>query len=245
MGHDTREKDHNDHADQRRKWWVTDLILLTLGVVLSILASHLGVIPYISGRRNEPGLMYGYCPLLWFAALGFWVTIAVRVFITWPKHLRNRKSLSWACPPVIICLLSLGLPFTGLVPAGYGGFIGGFKRRMELHADTASIQAWLGKLDPNDCGGILYPREGRYVYDTGSSVALPESITCLCPQVLSLGLDSANRPLIRLSWCFGPIASWGVVVGDKRMPTPPSDLSLYGEYRTELCPGAYVWHDVQ
>jgi hypothetical protein len=34
---------------------------------------------------------------------------------------------------------------------------------------------------------------------------------------------------------------WGLVVGGKDMPMPPSDFSEFGEQHFPLAPGAYIW----
>jgi hypothetical protein len=48
-----------------------------------------------------------------------------------------------------------------------------------------------------------------------------------------------------LTWGTGLIRAWGLVVGDPDMETPPSDFSMYGEFRKEIAPGAYVWREIR
>ncbi|MBP7052313.1 MAG: hypothetical protein KBE65_14970, partial [Phycisphaerae bacterium] len=74
-------------------------------------------------------------------------------------------------------------------------------------------------------------------------VPIPPSIARLQWRDSSLRRDDLGRPVIRIFLGGGGfIGHWGVVIGHKDMPTPPSDFSDNGEIRCPLAPGAYVWY---
>lgn len=248
MGSETRQ-DSSDYRTGWRPWWLSDIILLALIVLPSMVLCPFGLISYIAGRRNDCVLLFGGGMFWLMALIPVWVLLvilAVRMFRAWPKHVTSRRRLLWARPTIIVALLLfLAWPFVRIGPPGYSPFMRGFAKRMELNANIGAIQAWLNTVDPNNYRGMLRLHEGKYVDDRGSQIALPESVTCLCPQYGFLLTDDRNHPMIRLAWFAGPFANWGVVIGDEQMPTPASDFSQYGEYRAELCKGAYVWHDIQ
>ncbi len=54
--------------------------------------------------------------------------------------------------------------------------------------------------------------------------------------------DEEGRWMARLYLGGGGMAMhWGLVIGHKDMPIPPSDTSDFGEERFPLAPGAYIW----
>ena len=69
----------------------------------------------------------------------------------------------------------------------------------------------------------------------------PESLGGLKDARASLSADENGNARIRLRWGSAMMEHWGVVIGMKDMKIPPSDFSLYGEYRLPVEPGVYVW----
>lgn len=249
VGDGERRTDEGSDTPAGRVWWIADIVLISLIVLPSLLLGPLGVTAYVAGRRNDASLLFGGGTLWMFSAipvLVFLVIVVIRMLTTWPRCMRTRRWVLWARPAMIAALVVyLILPFLPLMPVPPGSFMRGFEERMERRTDVQTIRAWLRTLDPNDCIGWVHHGEEGWRNERGTRIPLPDAITSLHPAMVSLLTDDVYRPKVHLAWFAGPFAKWGLVVGGEDLPTPPSDFSLHGEYRAELCPGAYVWHDIQ
>jgi len=61
-----------------------------------------------------------------------------------------------------------------------------------------------------------------------------------------LSADENDNAKVRLMWSYGHIVGhWGVEIGAENMKIPPSDFSMYGEYRLPVEPGVYVFRGLE
>jgi hypothetical protein len=61
-----------------------------------------------------------------------------------------------------------------------------------------------------------------------------------------LAVDENRNAKVRFMWGSTPIEGhWGVEIGAENMKIPPSDFSMYGEYRIPVQPGVYVWWELE
>jgi len=114
----------------------------------------------------------------------------------------------------------------------------GLQKRIETKADVEGIRDWLGKLSNEYFAGHINMRVPSDEWSKSLKVLRPERIDPLT--------DENGQRKIRLSWGAGPIMGhWGVVIGMENMEIPPSDFSMYGEYRLPVKPGVYVWRGLE
>ncbi len=246
-------------ARGERAWYMWDAFLF--GIFAGLCVAFLGVpslLDYFAARRGGyPS--FGGC----FVSLGIallllaWLAVlCVRLFVTWPRHIRGlwRLLAAWFAAAVVL-VACVVLPFVTLGP-GYKSQTRGFHRYIQARADIPAMQAWLDTIDPNVCDGLWIdvagtPRAGS------PTVSFPAFISDLKPRHVQLSLDVANRPMVCLQWGSGLLGTWGLAVGHEEMPIPktqpreketlPSGQVFYnpGQYRLPLARGAYVWHDIE
>jgi hypothetical protein len=124
----------------------------------------------------------------------------------------------------------------------------GLARYVRAQGDVEGIQNWLSTLDPNDCRD--QPLEvkiapGVKISNPPKYIPIPPSVGGLARYNNRLLRDDTGRPMIRFYLGGGGfITHWGIVIGHKDMPTPPSDRSDPGENRFPLAPGVYIWQEV-
>lgn len=121
-------------------------------------------------------------------------------------------------------------------------FMYGLQTRMKSKADVEAIRGWLGSLDDEDYESI----DNSYNSYPRNRSEWPEPLRELKPGRIFLSADENGNTKARLMWRYGPIAgSWGVEIGAENMEIPPSDFSMYGEYRLPVEPGVYVWRGLE
>jgi hypothetical protein len=119
----------------------------------------------------------------------------------------------------------------------------GEARYVQAHADLEEIREWLSRLGPDD----LDPEGRRHASDIVLERSFAKS-----EQPPALARLKGNRAIVRADpeghlmlhlqlGGGGFMMHWGLVVGPRDMPTPPSDFSDFGEHRFPLAPGAYIW----
>ncbi|MBP7053879.1 MAG: hypothetical protein KBE65_22935 [Phycisphaerae bacterium] len=239
----TQERRRQDTGGKAWQWYYWDVVLAMLPLWFGLVVDPYGLLSYLGGLINVPfaleSLMMSV--MLIPAALLCLVALFIRMLAIWPRHTRRWAPLlaSWGIAVALLATVFV-LPFLLGTCNPAGRYMSGFKRYVERRADIPAIQAWLATLNPTP-----HPEHG---YPSDISVPdsdLPPSVRQLRPWYARVTLDDARRPMIRVEWGSGVMRSWGLVVGDKNMETPPSDFSRYGEYRLPLAPGAYVWREIR
>jgi hypothetical protein len=216
------------------------IVSFVLPVILTILFPGGGIF-YLFGRFSPSAGSFGHVCMLY---------PVVGVFILWcfftgigkssgrsGKRKRNERLLSiaeTAVPLIFVGLLvgSFFLPEAEYLGYGYKFFMCGLKDRIESKADIGATRAWLQSLGNEDYDDH---------YDRIPHSEWPESVRVLKPGVVFISADENGNAKVRLMWGSGPMGHWGVVIAMKDMKIPPSDFSLYGEYRLPVEPGVYVW----
>ena len=231
-------------------WYTLDIILIILVFLSGIPMDPFGLIAYVCGLFNKMEIWAMMIFMLVFlfvpAALCFLVLL-LRMFISWPKHFKNKRRLLLLRVFVIVGFtIYLILPYTPIKPPGIRIYIAGFRKHIEAKADIEGIRDWLERLKPEDCVvyNIINARDGsrRSSPKDLQKKEWPDVIVKIKPRYVRLSLDVDKQPKVRLNWGSGFLGSWGLVVGNKNMPTPESDLSRHGEFRQQIREGVYIWH---
>lgn len=252
-------------AKARRPWYVWDIVLFGVYVVLCVAFFCVpSVLEYLGTRRDGHSSwgVYGFLAFMWLGLLLFigpWI-LALRLFIAWPRHIRTfrRLLLRWAV--VIVGVVSLLALFYEFWPPGYQFRLWGFRRYVQRRADIPAMQTWLDTVDPNVCNeeaiAIVTDEDGTVRVAPGD-VDLPSPVLDLKPRYVRLSLDETNRPMVCLQWGSGLEGTWGLTVGRKDMPIPktqwPTRQTLpggqvfrnRGEDRLPIADGAYIWHELE
>ncbi len=235
------EHEEASDAGQRpgRPWYLWDILLFGgFAFVYALLFASVWLGGYIHGLRNEDPLIsaFRFCWLV-PVMLAWLLVLAVRMAISWPRHVRGVRRLA-----ILYLLVSVGLlvwlavPFLDLWPTPHAMFMRGFKGYVRASVDVESTRQWLSTVELARYGG-----EAAWASDR---VEWPPWIKALEPGYVQVLPDESGRPMMRMSW-GGPFGHWGLVVGDEAMETPPSDFSRYGEVRETIAPGVYVWYELQ
>jgi len=236
----------------KRYWYVFDIFLILVVILYGTLNDPFGLIMYFCGLYNQMiirSLMI-FIWVFWLVPAAFClVVLLLRIIISWPKHIQNKRTLLLLRVFVIVGFaVYLILPFTPIRPSGMRIYVAGFSRYIEANADISEIRGWLGTLKPEDC--VVY----NIITSDGSRRSSPKDlpkqewpkvIAKLDPRIVRLSVDDDKHPKARLWWGGGLLGSWGLVVGHEEMVTPESDLSRYGEYRQEIYKGAYIWYAIE
>jgi hypothetical protein len=236
-----------------RFWYVIDVCLVAF---LFVYANVLPLTSYLGGLRND--FVYGFgLAVDWFlllpVAFASLVFLAVRMAVSWPKHIRSPKKLRAARLLAIAGLgLCLVLFFWPTWEPGYKTYTIGLKKYLQANADIPGIRAWISTVDPNTCTGkVVRIRE----LDEKQKAQWPQPVMSLNPESVILCLDRNKYPAIRLGWSTLD-AFWGVEIGpaDMEIPStlPPQPVQVggstmveHGEYRLAVGPGIYVWHETE
>jgi len=237
----------------KRYWYVFDILLIIVVLLYGTLNDPFRLIIYICGLCNQL-IIRAFMLFMWvfllIPAAFCSVVLLLRIIISWPKHIQNKRTLLLLRVFVIVGLaIYLVLPSVPIGPSGMRIYITGFRKYIEANADVPAIMGWLGTLKPEDC--VDY---NSIVLSYGSTRSSPRGlekhewpkvIANLHPRHVILSLDDDESPKVRLNWGSGFLGSWGLVVGNEEMSTPESDLSRHGEYRQEIHKGAYIWYKIE
>lgn len=241
-------EDAGVEMSRRMLLWVFGITLLCGIPIAWFVWEVLGVIFYVAGLFNS-ALVFMAGPLLFPAVFVVGILLS-RQLVLRLLH-RFGYDTRWIRHGVLaILIVSVvatpgGLALAGLGSDPWGMFAKGIGRYVERRADISAIQDWLGTLDPEDCQEQSLAAES--IAESASSrwsksVPVPPSLAWLDCRGSRLFRDEAGRPAVRLFLGGqGMIGSWGLAVGHKDMPTPPSDYSEHGERRYPMAPGAYIW----
>ncbi len=224
------------------RWYYSDIALMAIPLWFGAMIDPWGVLSYLAGLINVPFTLIALMMSVTLipVALVCFVVVLVRLLVIWPRHIRGRRLLATWGFIVVVFVTAFVLPFTLDMYNPVARYMSGFKRHVERRVDIPAVQTWLATLEPSP----LQP--GRAHPDIPVEESdLPASIADLNAWGWRMEFDDEERPRIRLMWGSGIMRSWGLVVGDKDMETPPSDLSRYGEYRLPVAPGAYVWREIR
>jgi len=123
----------------------------------------------------------------------------------------------------------------------YGLFLHGLRDRVKSKVDIGATRTWLQLLDDKD-----YEYSSDHYTASISRADLPEALRTLKDAKPMLSADENGDAKIRLRWGSTPIEGhWGIEIGAETMKIPPSDFSMYGEYRLPVEPGVYVWQSLE
>ncbi len=224
------------------RWLVLAIVVMVVTVVPMIFLGPFGLLAYVCGflstALNGYLVFTGFVPFV-FVAVFVWAVLVV------DRHLR-RGGRGWHFAIFWIALIvipvgSFALSFSPVFPLVRSPFTHGFARRMQMRANVDGIRSWLDALDPNDYMGGPHDSSGTPVLRSKQ----PRAIARLRPRYAQVLPDEMGEPLVRLTWGGGFFGHYGLVVGHARMVTPPSDFSMYGEYRLPLAPGFYAWRQLE
>lgn len=225
-----------------RRWYYWDIGLAVLPVWFGIILDPVGLLGYLGGLINVPiSLLAGMFSIMLVPAVPLClVALLVRMLVVWPRHIHGfrRLLLAWGAFLAAVAILFI-LPFVARRLSPRDTFMAGFTRYVQGRADIPAVQAWLDTLDR---ASMADPKRQSGVANEAN---LPQCVRRLKAWHTMATLDDKGRPMIRLMWGSGMMGSWGLVVGHQEMETPPSDFARYGEYRTSVAPGAYVWREIQ
>jgi hypothetical protein len=164
--------------------------------------------------------------------------LVVCILILWWRQTSRRNQYLILLVLVIGGLFGPGIVgLTGLTPTPLDMYMRGFARYAKYRADVEAIRSWLGSLNRKDyILGEYGTNEKRFVESEQ-----PPCIATLHPKWATVRPDDSQHLTVRLLWGGGFIGHWGIVVGPKDMPMPPSDARGSGEQHFPLTPGSYIW----
>ena len=243
---DKKEKIETAQEKERKpriNWNKWDAVI-SVAIVAFVIIVPLGGIEYLNGRFNTYSIFFYACFIyltMVILIIVFVILSTVHLLCNWKKYTRRKsliKIVQIGVPIVFIASFAISVltPIeTYLWQPGYKPFTYGFREQIRSKADVEDIRDWLRTLSKEDCAGnvIRIPSE-----------KWPRSLKIFLPANVNLDLDENGSPKVRFTWGSG-FGHWGFEIGMEDMEIPPSDFSLYGEYRLPLEPGAYVWHELQ
>lgn len=247
------ELGENAAGFRKRFWFVPDL---AAAVFLLLYLVFMNVAPgsYIGGLHNDwlraTRVDFGYACMLMPLVPICMIFVAVRMGVSWPRHIHVRKRLLlWRLLVGGGLVAGIVAFFSPLRPGGFVMYTLGFRKYVRQHADVPAIRTWLNGLDPNVCTGE--PVRLNEIAESERS-QWPAAAMFLNPEQLILERDAGGRPMVRLAW-FGFDAEWGVGIGSEEMEIPATVprhkakvgatmMDEHGEYRLPVAPGVYVWH---
>jgi len=220
------------------------VIFIVLPAVLTILFP-IGGLPYLCGRFIPYAEAFGNICLFYPLTCVFIIYCLCRGVSRRFRSSRegNAKSQLTSAAEIgipLVFMVSLLVPvftsFKGIIAVNKP-FMYGLRTRMKSKADVEAIRDWLESIDDED-------------YDDSYSEILrskwAESLKTLKPIFVFLSVDENDNAKVRLMWRYGHIVGgWGVEIGAENMEIPPSDFSMYGEYRLPVEPGVYVWRGLE
>ena len=220
-------------------------IFLVLPVVLTIFFP-LGLLPYLCGRFVPyTGTVLHICML--YPLMFIFIIYCLCKGIS--KRFRGLREATTKSQ--LISAAEIGVPlvfilsfFTSIFTSVKGmhvfdkPFMYGLQTRMKSKADVEDIRDWLQSLDDEYYKNLDDSYNG-YIRNRSE---WPEPLRKLKPGRIFLSMDKNENPKVRLGWGSSPIEGhWGIEIGAENMEIPPSDFSMYGEYRLPVEPGVYVW----
>jgi hypothetical protein len=215
---------------------VISMILLALWLI----CGPLGPILYLGGRFNSMLVwtLSSLMLLLMLPALILFLVLLVYTPVVWRRRTsRERRSLILRIVLTGGLVVPIVVGFTGLTASPFDLYVRGFARYVKVHADIVAIQDWLNTLNRNEY--ILGDHGIAEKQFVGSEQ--PSCIAHLHSKWATVRPDDSGHLTVKLLWGGGLIGHWGIVVGHRDMPIPPSDASRFGEQRFPLAPGAYIW----
>jgi hypothetical protein len=220
------------------------VVLLAILAALWLIWGPLGPVLYLAGLSNS----------LWVCVLAFLAVfllvipavvsvpvlpvLLVYTLITWRRQsLRARRSLLLGTAAIGGLIVPIIVSFAGLTPRMLDMFARGVARYVKTRADIEGIQSWLSTFDPNE-----FRREYTVVEKDFANEEQPAAMAGLKVNRATVRSDDDGHLTVRLQLNgSGLMWHWGLVVGGKDMPMPPSDFSEFGEQHFPLAPGAYIW----
>lgn len=261
------QSQHSENKSSHKSyWWHWDIALVAVPLWFLVFLDPFGIINYMCGLINVPIHLFAlFCSLLLLpAGLVCLIWFFVRMCVIWPRRIRpwSRLLLIWT---VVIGggAFYIGPFFIHILPRPFERYAQGFRRYVQTTTDIEAVQNWLGTLDPNNCENLwLDMNISPDVKKEYSSriIPAPNVVVRLRPKISRLELDDLGRPMLRLIWGSGMSGSWGLVVGDKNMETPETELPRWeefhvgkvkqklhrhGETRLPVASGAYVWYELE
>jgi len=198
-----------------------------------------GIICYSGGLFNSsPAIaLVSVAVLPALVTAGAFPVLVVQAAVTWRRRTRDgrRRILVWlVLTGGFFCPYAWG--FAGCTVSPFDMFVRGFRRYAERRVDVEAIRDWLDAYDAD-------PRDGEYdsVDRRLAKSEQPACVAKLAPKFVTVLSERGESLKVRLLWGGGFIGHWGVVVGSRDMPMPPSDPRRFDEQRYPLSPGAYIW----
>jgi hypothetical protein len=221
-------------------WYVLDILLIMVVIFWGSLLDPFGLVNYISGLYNNYTLFFSgftYALLIVPASLCILVLI-IRMIVSWPKYISNRRKLRLIQIIILLCLfMYLILPFLPIMPTPKRIYIAGFEGYVKNNTDIEEIRNWLNSLNQEDFTEYKSKKNVKW----REKINWPGAILELHPRVAELSWDKNYKTQIELSWGSGVVGPWGFVVRSENIPIPESEISYPGEYRNEIQNGVYVW----
>ena len=236
-------------AHSRRMVWRIFGMALSCGIAIGLFIwGVLAMIFYVDGLFNSQ-IALALGPVLLPAVFVGGFLLPIWLVLKVPRHcgLDTRAMRRGVIVLMIGSGLAswFGLGLTRLVPDPLSTFARGVARYVEHRADIVAAQDWLSMLDPNDCEDQRLGREvasGADIRNPRKYVPVPPALGGLARYSIALSKDNDGRPMVRARLGGSRMmGSWGIVVGFKDMPVPPSGDSELMERRYPLGPGAYIW----
>jgi hypothetical protein len=229
----------------RGKWKDSHVVFFVLPIALTVLFPGGGIF-YLCGRFRPDALTFIFVNMMYLAAVAFificFLAGIVRLSFRWGARTRNERLLIAAETAVPLIFLGLIVATFFLKEAElcgyrYGLFLYGLRDRVRSKVDIGATRTWLQSLDTKELDDH-YNRIPRSDW--------PQSLSGLKGAVRMLAVDENGNAKVRLAWGSTPIEGhWGIDIGAEDMKIPPSDFSLYGEYRVPVEPGVYVWQALE
>jgi hypothetical protein len=217
------------------------MVLLVILAALWLVWGPLVPVLYVGGLFNSMGVWFLASLTMWLLMLPAMVLLPVLAIYT---PLTWRRQTACARRSLILWMVATGglvvptvVGFTGLTASPFDLYVRGFARYVKMHADIVAIQSWLDTLNRNEY--ILGEHAIAEKQFVGSEQ--PPCIAHLHPKWATVRPDDNGHLTVKLLWGGGLIGHWGIVVGRKDMPIPPSDTSKSPLQGEPLAPGAYIW----
>jgi hypothetical protein len=238
-------RDGNTVQSPRIPRRVVGMVVLASVAAAWLAWGFFGLFFYLLGLFNcSPlGPLPCFSPLL-FLAVGWYLPVLMVRMVSRRAGLEDRKwrrrGLSAAAFLALVASFVLACTCGG-VPTG--AWCRGIARSAEARADIAGIQKWLSTLDPNDLDpeGLRHKVTNLELERYFAPPEQPVAMVRLKARAI-VRADDEGRRMARLHLGGGGLMMhWGLVIGHKDMPIPPSDTSDFGEERFPLAPGASIW----
>jgi hypothetical protein len=216
-----------------RDFWIAILSMIIIAGTTLGFWIFLNLLIYRDGLafgRGYSNVSRALCPLVYF--LFVFVILIVQI-------VRGFKGIRFGVKrfSLHILLIVVSVLFLYLVPKfiepGYAEFTKGLSKRMKKDVDIPAIQKWLD--------GVHVEGVGKFEIDESN---WPDFIKKFSPSAVFVTKLDDGKNYVRLIWASGFISHWGIVVGEAAVEIPLNDFSV-SEYRLELAPNAFVWHEVK